>query len=98
MDINIQGEVAQGFEPVKQVFQTLWQDVEVGASFCAFYRGEKVVDLWGGFTDPALSQAWQADTLVNVYSTTKGMGALALALLVDEGKIAYQDPVSKYWP
>lgn len=98
MDINIQGEVAQGFEPVKHVFQTLWQDVEVGASFCAFYRGEKVVDLWGGFTDPALSQAWQADTLVNVYSTTKGMGALALALLVDEGKIAYQDPVSKYWP
>ena len=98
MDITIQGEVATGFEAVKQTFQDLWLDVEVGASFCAYYQGEKVVDLWGGFTDPEMTQPWQADTLVNVYSTTKGMAALALAVLVDEGKLNYADTVSKHWP
>ena len=98
MDITIQGEVATGFEAVKQTFQDLWLDVEVGASFCAYYQGEKVVDLWGGFTDPEMTQPWQADTLVNVYSTTKGMAALALAVLVDEGKINYADTVCQHWP
>jgi CubicO group peptidase (beta-lactamase class C family) len=98
MEITIQGEVATGFEAVKQTFQDLWLDVEVGASFCAYYQGEKVVDLWGGFTDPEMTQPWQADTLVNVYSTTKGMAALALAVLVDEGKINYADTVSQHWP
>ena len=89
MDISISGTVTEGFEPVKEVFTQLWEEIEIGASLCVYHRGRKVVDLWGGFRDPAMTQPWRADTLINVYSTTKGMGSLALAILHDEGKIDY---------
>lgn len=98
MDISISGTVTEGFEPVKEVFTQLWEDIEIGASLCVYHRGRKVVDLWGGFRDPAMTQPWRADTLINVYSTTKGMGSLALAILHDEGKIDYNEKVATYWP
>ncbi|MCB1646748.1 MAG: beta-lactamase family protein [Pseudomonadales bacterium] len=98
MQVNISGSVTPGFEKVEAVFTSLWDEIEVGASFCAWYRGEKIVDLWGGYTDPEMAQPWQHDTLVNVYSTTKGLGSLAFAILVDEGKVSYEDKVTDYWP
>jgi len=94
----IHGEVSSGFEPVRDVFKAFWDDIEVGGSVCAYYKGEKVVDLWGGHCAPDGAKNWTADTLVNVYSTTKGMGSLALAILADEGKIDYNEKVCTYWP
>ena len=98
MDITIEGHVAAGFEPVKDTFAELWEDIEVGASCCALYQGDKVVDIWGGFTDAEMSTPWESDTLINVYSTTKGMASLALAILFDEGFIDYDEKVTTYWP
>ena len=98
MEIEVKGDVKPGFESVRDEFARLWQDIEVGASFCAFHQGTKIVDLWGGFTDRDMTQQWQADTLVNVYSTTKGPAALAIAILQDEGKIDYDEKVAAYWP
>jgi CubicO group peptidase (beta-lactamase class C family) len=98
MTLIIHGEVSSGFEAVRDVFTAFWDDIEVGASVCAYYQGEKVVDLWGGHCAPDGTQNWATDTLVNVYSTTKGMGSLALAILADEGKIDYAEKVSTYWP
>jgi CubicO group peptidase (beta-lactamase class C family) len=60
--------------------------------------GELVVDLWGGHRDRARSEPFLRDTLVNVYSTTKGLTALALHRLVDEGKVDLDAPVARYWP
>ena len=91
MEVTIHGEVNPQFESVKTVFADLWQDIEIGASLCVYHQGSMVIDLWGGFKDPEFTQRWQADTLVNVYSTTKGMGTLAFAVLVDEGKVSYED-------
>ena len=98
MQVEIFGEVAPGFEPVKQVFESLWKEVEVGASFCAFYRGRKVVDLWGGYAEVDMSRPWEKDTLVNVYSTTKGLATIAMAALYDEGKFDYDQRVVDWWP
>lgn len=98
MEIEVKGEVKPGFESVRDEFARLWQDIEIGASFCAFHQGTKIVDLWGGYTDREMTQQWQADTLVNVYSTTKGLAALAIAILQDEGKIDYDENVAAYWP
>jgi CubicO group peptidase (beta-lactamase class C family) len=98
MDILVKGEVRHGFEPVRDEFIRLWQGIEVGASFCVFHRGEIVVDIWGGYTDRDMSRAWQQDTLVNVFSTTKGPVALAIAILVEEGKLDYAESVARYWP
>ncbi|MFV2090045.1 MAG: serine hydrolase domain-containing protein, partial [Pseudomonadales bacterium] len=99
MEFPIQGRVAAGFEAVRDVFEcNFTEDVEVGASVCIIQRGEVVVDLWGGHTDQAGTDPWQPDTLVNVYSTTKGPAAIAFALLVDDGLLGFDDPVREYWP
>ena len=96
--MEIQGTVAPGLEPLKIAFARLWDEVEVGASLCILRNGETIVDLWGGHTDRHCTSPWQADTLVNTYSTTKGLVALALACLVDEGRLSYEAPVADYWP
>lgn len=98
MAVEIHGEVAPGFEKVRDVFASNWEGIEVGASVSAYHRGEKVVDLWGGYRDRERTEAWEEDTLVNVYSTTKGMGTLAVALAVEAGRLRYEAPVVEYWP
>eukprot|EP01041_Mallomonas_annulata_P025431 gene25431-46460_t len=71
---------------------------DVGASFCATLEGETVVDLWGGFADAERTRAWERDTIINVYSTTKTMTALTALLVADRGDLDFDAPVAKYWP
>ena len=97
-DVEIAGEVAPGFEKVKEVFAANWQGIEVGASYSVVCRGKTVVDLWGGYQNREGSKAWQRDTLVNVYSTTKGLASLAVAILADAGQLDYEARVVDYWP
>jgi CubicO group peptidase (beta-lactamase class C family) len=99
MDYPISGRVAPGFERVRDVFAANFgDDVEVGAGFAVYRGNEPLVDLWGGFVDAEGSGPWEGETLVNVYSTTKGAAALAFALLVEDGLISYEDPVARHWP
>ena len=98
MKINIEGVVSPGFEKVKKAFAANWDGYEIGASCAVVYKGRTVVDLWGGYRGRALQRPWQKDTLVNVYSTTKGMASLAIAILVEEGKLDYDTRVVDYWP
>jgi CubicO group peptidase (beta-lactamase class C family) len=98
MRIEIKGQAKAEFAPVRTAYEQLWQGIEVGSSLCIYHRGEKVVDLWGGFTDRDMSTNWEADTLVNVYSTSKGLAALAIAILHGEGRIDYDEKVVVYWP
>jgi CubicO group peptidase (beta-lactamase class C family) len=98
MDVEIKGNVEPGFEKVKEAFKANWQGYEVGASCSVVYKGRCVVDIWGGWLDTEFKNPWQDNTLVNVYSTTKGMGSLAMAILADEGKLDYTAEVVEYWP
>jgi CubicO group peptidase (beta-lactamase class C family) len=96
---QVQGHTAPGFEAVREVFARNFSDnIEVGASFCVLQHGTTVVDLWGGFRDRAGAEPWCDDTLVNVYSTTKGPAAVALATVVEAGDLDYVAPVADYWP
>ncbi len=63
-----------------------------------YYRGEKVVDLWGGVRTKASGEPWEEDTMVIVYSTTKGLAAMTLALAHSRGWLDYDERVSTYWP
>lgn len=80
------------------MFARLWDGIEVGAALSVYWRGECVVDLWGGHRDKDRNQPWQQQTLVNTYSITKGVVAFAIARLVADGHLGYQHKVSKYWP
>ena len=71
---------------------------DIGASFAVSLEGEMVVDIWGGHRDAQASEPWEEDTLVNVYSTTKTMTAMAALLLADRGELDLYRPVADYWP
>ena len=98
-DIEIHGSCAPAFAAVRDAFAVNFNDgKEVGASFVLVQAGEVVVDLWAGFADAARTRPWQADTLINTYSTTKGMAATVVGVLADEGLIDYAAKVADYWP
>ena len=96
---TISGWVAPGFEGVRDVFQANFDaGVEIGAAFGAYHRGAKVVDLWGGIADIRADDPWKEDTLVLVYSTTKGVAAMCANRLAQQGTIDVEAPVVTYWP
>lgn len=96
---RIDGTVAPGFEPVRAEFELNFRKrSEIGAAVAAWWRGEKVVDLWGGRRTPDGDEPWNADTLVMVASTTKGLAAMTLAVANARGWLDYEAPVARYWP
>jgi CubicO group peptidase (beta-lactamase class C family) len=99
MTTKIEGFCAPGFEGVRDVFAAAFAaGNEVGAAVAVVVDGEPVVDLWAGYADQARTRPWARDTLVNVYSTTKGMTALCAQRLVDRGELDLDAPVARYWP
>jgi CubicO group peptidase (beta-lactamase class C family) len=97
--VPVAGRVEPGFEPVETAFrETLRDDRELGAACAVSHRGELVVDLWGGYRDAARTDPWTADTLVLVFSTTKGVAAAAMAHARSRGQFAYDDRVADHWP
>jgi CubicO group peptidase (beta-lactamase class C family) len=70
----------------------------LGGACCAYYRGEKVVDLWGGVRNRQTGEPWEQDTMVLVYSATKDLAAMTLAVAHSRGWIDYEERVSAYWP
>jgi CubicO group peptidase (beta-lactamase class C family) len=93
------GWVAPGFEEVSEEFDRNFAERgEIGAAVAAYWRGEKVVDLWGGRRTPTGDAAWNEDTLVLVNSTTKGMAAMTIAVANSRGWIDYDARVAQYWP
>jgi len=95
----LQGEVSLGFEEVASEFEKNFaQREEVGAACAVYHEGRKVVDLWGGYRDREALAPWERDTLVLVFSATKGISALTVALAHSRGLIAYDEKVATYWP
>lgn len=93
------GVTAPGFEAVRVAFEhNLADGLECGGAVAVWRDGKPVVDLWGGIRDPADRRPWKKDTLVNVWSAGKGVVALAVAMLVERGKLDYAAPVARYWP
>jgi CubicO group peptidase (beta-lactamase class C family) len=94
-----EGYVAAGFEEVQREFERNFASRnELGGAVAAYVRGEKVVDLWGGVRDARSDAPWDEDTLVLVYSTSKGLAAMTLALAHSRGWLDYDERVASYWP
>jgi CubicO group peptidase (beta-lactamase class C family) len=95
----VHGDVAPGFGAVADEFRRNFElHGELGAACAVYHRGQKVVDLWGGHRDRARTKQWEEDTLVVVYSTSKGMSAAAVALARSRGLFDYDERVAAYWP
>ena len=93
------GEVDPRFQIVKDVFvQNFERYGEIGASFCVYFNGQKVVDLYGGWANQQANEPWQRDTLTNVYSCTKFVTNVCITHLVSKGFITFDTKISQIWP
>ena len=95
----VSGNCAPGWEGVADAFRNNFANYdEVGASLCIVHRGETVVDLAGGWTDRGQTRPFTSEDLVLLFSTTKGMTAIAAHVLIDRGLMSLDAPVTDYWP
>ena len=95
----VRGRVAPGFEEVRSEFERNFSERgEIGAAVAAYWRGEPVVDLWGGRRSPKSEAPWREDTMIVVFSSTKGLAAMTLAVANARGWLDYDAPIAKYWP
>lgn len=93
------GIVDEQFSRVREQFEKNYQIFdELGSAVCVIVEGRTVVDLVAGWKNNHRSLAWNSETLVNVWSSTKGVVAICFAMLVDDGLASYDDLVVKHWP
>jgi CubicO group peptidase (beta-lactamase class C family) len=99
VDVTITGHCDARFGAVREAFaRNFAERGEVGAAVCASVDGVTVVDLAGGWADPAMGAPWELDTLVDFYSVGKAFVALLALQLVDAGLVALDDPLCAVWP
>ena len=95
----VHGHCEPRFQAVRDVFEkNIKEGLDLGAAVAFTLDGEPVVDLWGGHLEFDRKDEWQRDTLVKVYSTTKGMTAICAHRLIEQGKLDVDAPVAQYWP
>jgi len=110
---DVQGTVADGFEPVRDAFAANFAERgDVGAALTVHRDGRPVVDLWGGRRDADAESGsqpdsdgegggpapWRSGTAVVLRSATKGPAAAVLHLLHQRGQLDLDAPVGTYWP
>uniref|UniRef100_A0A0K0D1A1 Ribosomal_L7Ae domain-containing protein n=1 Tax=Angiostrongylus cantonensis TaxID=6313 RepID=A0A0K0D1A1_ANGCA len=97
---HIDGSVQRGYEEVKKMFIRNFEDgwERDGASLAVFINGTKVVDLWGGYADHEAGRKWKQDTMSVTFSATKAVTAVCVAVLVERGRLRYDDLISIHWP
>ena len=99
MTTPINGQCDAAFAAVGDAFADNFADRgEVGAAVTVIVDGRSVVDLVGGWANPATERAWTHDTIVNFYSVGKALIALLVLQLVDAGRIGLDDPIASVWP
>ena len=99
MRSGVEGYVAPGFEPCAKTFrENFGDDGELGAACAVYRRGELVLDMWGGVAHRRENKAWSRNTIVPVFSVTKGVGAICILKLVQEGLLDLDRPIADYWP
>ena len=95
----VNGYCDENFIEARHIFEkSISSGFELGGSIAVEVKGKKVIDLWGRHLDHSQSKPWEENTLVNVFSTTKGIAAICLLQLIEKGLLDIEKPVSEYWP
>jgi CubicO group peptidase (beta-lactamase class C family) len=97
--VKIHGTVARGYEGVRQAFaENFASGQELGSAFAVFHGATPLVDLWAGHANADRTVEVTERTVYGINSSSKGLAAVAIAILVDRNKLDYEQPVSTYWP
>ena len=93
----ISGYCEEKYAPVKKIFEDYFlKQEEIGASFAVYKEGKAIIDLYGGFKNKN-NEKWKENTIVNVFSATKGIYEIAVSILIDQNILDLEKPVSYYW-
>ena len=93
----ISGYCEEKYNPVKKIFEDYFlKNQEIGASFAVYKEGKPLIDLWGGFQNKD-NKKWEENTIVNVFSATKGIYEIIVSILIDKYILDLEKPVSYYW-
>jgi CubicO group peptidase (beta-lactamase class C family) len=92
----VSGYCEEKYFPVKKIFENSFiLKEEIGASFSIYKNGSPIINLWGGLKDK--KKNWEKDTIVNIFSATKGIYETCVAFLFNENQIDLEKPVCHYW-
>jgi len=91
------GALDPKFKPLEEAFrQNFLEDRELGAQMAAYVGGKRVIDMWG--TNDLSDGPYTNTTLHRVFSSTKVLEALVVAVAADKGYLAFDEPIAKHWP
>lgn len=97
--MNVNGTVAEGYEPVRDAFARNFTALgDRGAAVAVYRDGHRVVDLWAGTRDVDGAAPWERGTAQIIRSATKGVAAAVPLILAQRGLLDLDAPVSAYWP
>ncbi|MDQ6623106.1 MAG: beta-lactamase family protein, partial [Verrucomicrobiota bacterium] len=86
-------------ERIAPLFQDNFDSLgELGASVSIWQHGQPVLDLHGGYRDAQRTHPWTGDTLVLIWSATKGLGAACLLHVLEQNRIGLERRVAEFWP
>jgi CubicO group peptidase (beta-lactamase class C family) len=93
----INGYCEEKYNSIKKIFGDYFlNNQEIGASFAIYKEGKPLIDLWGGFQNKD-NKKWEENTIVNVFSATKGIYEIIVSILIDKCILDLEKPVSYYW-
>lgn len=98
-EILIDGYCHPKFLSVYQVFKENFElNLELGASFSVYKEGKPLIDIHAGYTDINKTIKWNKNTIVNVHSTGKGLVAICISILIENGLLDLDKKIKYYWP
>ena len=93
----INGYCEEKYTPVRKIFEDYFlKQEEIGASFAIYKEGKALIDLHGGLKNKN-NKNWEENTIVNVFSATKGIYEIIVSVLIDQNILDLEKSVSYYW-
>ena len=93
----ISGYCEEKYISIKKIFENYFaEQEEIGASFAIYKEGKPLIDLWNGLKNKN-NKNWEENTIVNVFSATKGIYEIITSILIDQNILDLEKSVSYYW-
>ncbi|MEO8205275.1 MAG: serine hydrolase domain-containing protein [Chthoniobacterales bacterium] len=90
---------AEDLERVQKTFeQNFERHAEVGAALSIWSGEEEILSLTGGVMDRETNHPWSVDTLVLIWSATKGLASASVLHALEKNNIALEKCVAEIWP
>ena len=94
----IHGKWDPEFEPVVRKFEDYFRMASDKNSQLCVYVGDRcVIDAWGE-TPMHKQPKFTADTCTCIFSSSKMIAVLLMALMADQGHLNYDEKICTYWP